>query len=384
MQREDFLSLLIYFLMGALVIVVGVLVFRPAAADGYLFNDAWQNFLFLLVSLVIAIVFNIFALQIGHLIGAKMGGYRILSISFFGFIFYKVKTEEGNLKTKVRFGRSNSFGGQVEMAPKSLQSNPMPYIFVPFVLLLLQLVALYFVFAFIKSVTDDDKVMLMAVKYGVVVLATIGACFIIYNFFPAKLDTLNDGYKIVLLNKKINIEAYNYGLMNDEIEYFGGEIKEIRTFDQITDFTARVNLKASIQEIINDNYQKAEEIINFNMSEAKKMSNSTYRKFLLLNSYFVYLTKSEEEALTYYQEKIIKADLGDGVRNCKTYDSLRLYVAYVGITEKSINEIKFALEKKKKRDKNEDRGEIEKQNKLLKKIIDKIALELPEAAEIEI
>jgi len=384
MEKEDFISLLIYLLMGAVVVMIGILVFRPAMEAGYLFNSAGENFLFLFASLAIAIVANVFLLEIGHLLGAKLGKYKILSFNIFGFGIYKTRNEEGKEKSKFRFGKFNGLGGQTVISPKSEKSNPMPYVFTPLLLMLLEFVALYCVFAFIKNVTDDSKVMLMAVKYGVVVLATIGACFIIYNYFPAKLDSLNDGYRILLLNKKINIEAYNYKLKNEETEFFGEKVEEIRVFEEITDFTANVNFDAAIQETIKKDFEKALEIVNKTTADKKKMASSTYRKFVLLKVFLAYLLQSEEEATALYKDKVASTELSDLARNCKNYDGLRVYVAYVGISEKSLNEIKFALEKKKKLDKKQDKVEAAKQNELLKIIIEKISETIPQAKELEL
>ncbi len=384
MEKEDFISLLIYLLMGAVVVMIGILVFRPAMEAGYLFNSAGENFLFLFASLAIAIVANVFLLEIGHLLGAKLGKYKILSFNIFGFGIYKTRNEEGKEKSKFRFGKFNGLGGQTVISPKSEKSNPMPYVFTPLLLMLLEFVALYCVFAFIKNVTDDSKVMLMAVKYGVVVLATIGACFIIYNYFPAKLDSLNDGYRILLLNKKINIEAYNYKLKNEETEFFGEKVEEIRVFEEITDFTANVNFDAAIQETIKKDFEKALEIVNKTTADKKKMASSTYRKFVLLKVFLAYLLQSEEEATALYKDKVASTELSDLARNCKNYDGLRVYVAYVGVSEKSLNEIKFALEKKKKLDKKQDKVEAAKQNELLKIIIEKISETIPQAKELEL
>ena len=383
MEKEDFLSVLIYILMGTVVLLTGFLIIRPAMESGYLFNEFGTNLLFLFIALVVSVLANAILLELGHFIGAKMGKYRILTFNIFGFCFYKVKEGE-KIKTKFKMAKPNGFIGSTEIAPKSEKSNPMPYVFTPLLLMLLEFVGLYCAYAFIKDVSDDAKVMMMAVKYGTVVLATIGACFIVYNYFPAKLDSLNDGYRILLLNKKINIEAYNYGLSNNEVEYYGGKVEEIRIFDEITDFTANVNFSATLKEIIAKDFEKAREIIDKTISDKTKMASSTYRRFVVLSVFLDYLTKSEEEATNIYKEKIVGTDVADTVRNCKTYDGMRLYIAYVGISEKSINEIKYALEKKAKLDKREENAEIEKQNQLVNIILDKVSEILPQASELKL
>ena len=89
MTKEEFYSLFIYVSMAAIILLTGFLIVRPAMEAGYLAVQAGSNFAFLLISLIIGILVNVLLLEVGHFIGAKLGGYKVLSFNILGLCFYK-------------------------------------------------------------------------------------------------------------------------------------------------------------------------------------------------------------------------------------------------------------------------------------------------------
>ena len=59
MNKEDLFSSLIYILMGTIIIIVGLTVFRPAIESGYLSSNQGTNFGFVLLALLIGIIINV-------------------------------------------------------------------------------------------------------------------------------------------------------------------------------------------------------------------------------------------------------------------------------------------------------------------------------------
>ena len=85
MRKEDLISDIIYLLMAGIVLLVGFLVIQPAINDGLLGSNTGENILFILVALVIGIIINVILMELGHLIGALIGGYKVLSFNILGF-----------------------------------------------------------------------------------------------------------------------------------------------------------------------------------------------------------------------------------------------------------------------------------------------------------
>lgn len=378
MTKEDFYSILIYVLMAIIVLATGFAVIRPAMEDGYLAVSAGSNFAFLLLSLVIAVLINVFLLEIGHFIGAKLGGYNVLSFNILGFCFYK-QERDGKYITKFKFKSFDGFTGETIIEPKKDKSNPMFYVFVPLILLLLQFVALYCVITFIESSNETSSILLF-IKYGVIVLSAIGGCFIVYNYFPARIDTLTDGYRLVLLNKKVNVEAYNMKLQVEADKFFNRESKEMKPFEIITDFTAHTNLEIAILKLNDDNFEEALKILDNTLVEPKKMSHSTLNDILMTKSYIYFLSKDLEEASKFYTETF-NSDLKSKIRACKDYPEIRLYILYAGLIEKTKSEIQFALDKKKKIDNRVSDGEAATEDILVKKALTKVYSINPELEE---
>ena len=91
--------------MVAIALVVGFLVIFPAFENGYLYPDTGFRFAFIILSIILGIIFNAILIEVGHLIGAKIGKYEILSFNILGFCLYKIK-KDGKSQTKFKFPRA--------------------------------------------------------------------------------------------------------------------------------------------------------------------------------------------------------------------------------------------------------------------------------------
>lgn len=371
MTKEDFYSLFIYASMAAIVLVTGFMVVRPAMESGYLAVSAGSNFAFLLISLLIGILLNVLLVEVGHFIGAKIGGYTVLSFNILGLCFYKKEVAENKYVTKFRFKSFDGFTGETKIAPKKEKANPMVYVFLPLFLMLLEFVVLYCVLSFIKDSKEESESILMFVKYGTIVVSAVAGCFIVYDYFPARIDSLNDGYRLVLLNKKINIDAYNTNLSYEAAEFFGKEIKEYKTYDVITDFTAGANLEVALKECRELHYDNALKVIDTTIVDPKKLSRATLEELLKTKAYIYFLTKPLEEAKKFYEETFT-SDQVSTIRSCKKYSSIRLYVLFEGLVETSRSEIEYAKQRADKLDKRYEEGEIAKERKLIDIALEKI------------
>ena len=365
MRKEDLISDIIYLLMAGIVLLVGFLVIQPAINDGLLGANTGENILFILVALVVGIVINVILMELGHIIGALIGGYKILSFNILGLNFYKEFSEnpaKGQLK--FRFKGFNGLTGETIIEPKKEKANPMFYVFFPLILFLLEFVAMYFAIQLIPASASSHFEPVQIVKYGLVVSTTIAGCIVLYDYFPAKLDTLNDGYRLIsLLRNKINIEAYNEKLKLEANEYKGIKNTEYKIFEEITDFTARINLETALKKVNEKAFDEALSIIDSCLAKPEKISHST-KTDLLLNKVFIsFLSKGKDAGLALYKE--LDDETKEAVKKCKSLVGIRVYALYIAFDQKSKSEVKYAINKAKKMYDRLTIGEIDKEMSLV-------------------
>lgn len=365
MRKEDLISDIIYLLMAGIVLLVGFLVIQPAINDGILGTNTGENILFILVALVVGIVINVILMELGHIIGALIGGYKILSFNILGLNFYKDFSEnpaKGQLK--FRFKGFNGLTGETITEPKKEKANPMLYVFFPLFLFLLEFGAMYFAIQLIPASASSHFEPVQIVKYGLVVSTTIAGCIVLYDYFPAKLDTLNDGYRLIsLLRNKINIEAYNEKLKLEANEYKGIKNTEYKIFEEITDFTARINLETALKKVNEKAFDEALSIIDSCLAKPEKISHST-KTDLLLNKVFIsFLSKGKDAGLALYKE--LDDETKEAVKKCKSLVGIRVYALYIAFDQKSKSEVKYAINKAKKMYDRLTIGEIDKEMSLV-------------------
>ena len=88
MKKEDISGLIVYMLIFAVAIVFGLTVLQPYFANST-FTSGIIYALFVLAAIVLGIVVCALLLEIGHIIGAKIGKYNIISVSILHFTFFK-------------------------------------------------------------------------------------------------------------------------------------------------------------------------------------------------------------------------------------------------------------------------------------------------------
>ena len=101
------------------------------------------------------------------------------------------------------------------------------------------------------------------------------------------------------------------------------------------------------------------------------MSKVTLDELLKTKSYIYFLSKPLEEAKTFYEETF-DGGQKNNIRDCKKYSSIRLYILFEGLIEKSRSEIEFANQRKTKLDSRSEDGEIKKESALIEKSLNKV------------
>ncbi len=300
MKKEDVISTLVYLVMLVIVVIVGYFIIsaNSEAILSSLGNNSSAIYGFVIISLIIGVLINVIFVEVGHALGAKIGGYNILSFNVFGLCFYKVLVND-KLKTKFGFKSFDGLAGETKILPSSKKEkhNPVAYIIFPFVLILLEFLALYLSFMFIS---DDSNIAF--IKYAIVLIATVGGLFILYDYIPFKLDAATDGYRYTLLVKKINVEAYNTRLEIEGNILLNKDNKNYKVFDEITDYTADVNFLSIYNYLENYDYESSFELINKIINTTSKVSNETILKAKMWYLYLLLKEDKLDEAKKYFEE----------------------------------------------------------------------------------
>ena len=114
MKKEDITGLIVYLLILAFAIVFGLTVLETHVSDSYIYQHSNNigYMLFMIGAIVFGAVFNACLYELGHLVGAKVGGYDVSSVNILGVNFYKF---EG--KWKVKFSGFDGLTGETKINP---------------------------------------------------------------------------------------------------------------------------------------------------------------------------------------------------------------------------------------------------------------------------
>lgn len=357
MSKEDVLSLFVYVGMLAIAFVVGFCVLYPADGLGSISAFASNRgllILFVLISLILGIILNGLFVELGHVVGSIIGGYSVVSFNIFGFYFYKTKIE-GRYKWKFKFPKTpDGLTGETIVIPKKQKANPMISILIPLVVFALEGAAMYMVMYFISSSGNKQASdLLKMVKFAVIIIATIGLMFALYNYFPAHIDSTTDGYRLVLFSKKINIEAYNEYLkitnreLLDESENCGYAV-----IHEITDYTAQLNMLSVYKAIKEKDYVKANELLDEILANKKLISKNSYAIYTTQKFFLEFLSSIESNTFDKdaFKEKLKNIDdyTKTFIYKGNTLQSLKMYLLIENKIECSKSEVKATIEKYKK------------------------------------
>ncbi len=367
MKKSEAMGWIVYILMLAIAAVVGFAILRPALNNATL---PMSSILFILIAVVAGILLAANFLELGHIIGAKIGGYKITKVSILGMQFQKDK--EGKFRFGFTFG-FDGLTGETAIAPKDPnKANPRHYIYAPLLLLLLEVAACVAFMVIGLTLRTNQPVWYSSYIFALIVL-TIVVIVNLYNIFPAALDSKNDGYLMTILNNKTNVLAYNNLLLAQEKMALGEELPETPVYEQVTDFTNSLNQISLYKALSEKNYERALEINEFTIASKDKVSSRVYNNAVAQKLSIHLLVSDFETAKNEYidlplENKKYIADLSSA-------PAVRAYLLVSGLIDESEGETKEALSKADKaiKDSGEEKKAIELEliKESLRKVVEK-------------
>lgn len=337
MKKEDITGMIVYVLILAVAIIFGLTVLQEFSKNANMDNGEFIGFI--LGAIISGVVFNALIFELGHIIGAKIGRYEILSVNILGFMFYKL---DG--KFKFKFSSYDGLTGETRINPKAnvkKEPNPTPYLLFGTLLYVIELLAVLILFSYFNSM---KKASFETAAYFLLVVATLGGLILVYNMMPLKLDSMNDGYRLTLTTNSKNKIAFNELLRVENAIEAGDADIEVKTFEQITNFTADLNLNKVYLLLEEKKYKEAEELLDLILSGKETLSQKTYIRARAQKIYINIFTKTLDEAKKFYEEEVSVQERRE-ISKDVSMASIRTYILMAGLLDKSRSETVLTLNK---------------------------------------
>lgn len=336
MKKEDVTAVIVYLFILAIALFFGITVLQVRAGQTNLGN---MFMLYVIGAIIVGLVVNSILFELAHLAGAKVGGYHVASLNILGLCWY---VQEG--KVKFKLSSFDGLTGETKIYPKAdRKKEPNPSAYLLFGTLFFTIEAIIVVVLFVFALqTEDTSAPIWDTAYFFVILAFIGALVLIYNIIPFKLDSINDGYRLVLVSNSKNKAAFNE-LLRVEHEIAQGNLDvEVQIFEEITNFTADLNLNKVYILLEKKEYGEAEALIGNIVAARDKISDLVYLRAVAQLIYIKIMTLPLEEAEKYFEETVpvpIRRDISKDV----SMVSIRTYILMEGLFDKSRSECLRAL-----------------------------------------
>ena len=365
MKKEDITGLIVYLIIIALAIIFGLTVLKTHGEESSL--EGIQYVLYIVGAVFVGAVFNGILFELAHVLGAKIGKYNIISVCVLGFCFYK-----DNGKTKFKFGSFDGLTGETKIVPKEGmvdKANPYPYLFFGSIFFAIEAIAVMVIFSIFRQAEDLG---LRDVAYGVLTVGAIGLVILLYNILPLHIDSMTDGYRLTMVSNPKNKAAFNE-LLRVEYEISQGNTNvEVKVFDEITNFTADLNLNRVYALLDKREYRAAEEILDKIIEAKQEVSEKVYIRARAQKIYINLYTRDLEEAKEYYEKEVPVSERRE-ISNDVSMASIRAYLLMSGLLDKSRSECIIALNNVyrafKHTPKNRQHTEITLFNEALEKVV---------------
>ena len=365
MKKEDVTGVIVYLLILAIALVFGLTVLQKHAPESEL-NSA-QYIMFIIGAIASGVIFNAILFELGHIAGAKAGGYTVIFVNILGVCFYKKEN-----KLKLRFSGFDGLTGETKILPKeSTKKTPNPNAYLLFGSLFFAIEIAIIMVLFTAFNQASMSVTLNNIGYFLLIVGVIGGMILVYNILPFKLDTITDGYRLTLVSNPKNKEAFNELLrVEHEIE-LGNKDVEIKIFDTITNFTADLNLNKVYVLLEKENYLDADKIIDSIIDAKNEIGEKVYIRAWSLKIFIKVMSSSLEDAQKYYNDNVpvqIRRMISEDV----SMASIRAYILIAGLMDKSKSECILTLNHVYKAYKHTKKDRKNSELKFFNKALDKV------------
>ncbi len=337
--------------MFAIALLVGLLVVSPAIRDNNIPTPT--AIVIVVISVLIGVIFNSASLELLHMLGAASGGYKILSVCILSLTFKK-KDENGK---RFAFAGFDGLTGETKILPKDVdKASPAGIIFFPMLGYLLEVIILLILSACLASY-------LAWFPIACYVVLAIGGMIFLYNDFPAHLDSVTDGYLLILLTKPINRIAFNQILAAEHSANKAEAMASLPVYEELSDFTANLNTLAAYRMILKGDNEGALAVFTKISDAEKNVSKTIKQEALCQRLALLLLLEKKKEAKDYYEG--LNDEARRYIASLVSLPALRCYALVAGIVEESDTEVSWAFDKVERLRKKTVGVALDGENKLL-------------------
>ena len=335
MKKSDITSLVVYAIM--LVVLFCTFFFGVRDTLGKTF-EGFANIGVALLTIVLSFIVSSLLLEIGHVLGAKAGKYDIIAFNFLYFMFYKV-----NGKRKFKFSGPDGLFSETKVVPRvnengEVISKPKAMLWLGNLFIALFIIAaavVYVRFQGNKEMSYLSPIALMA--------AVSAGCVLFYNFLPLELDNKTDGAQLKIVSKAANLKAFNENLRIKACELSGENPGDVQVFDEITNYTANINMVTAYKLLGEEKYDEALKIINHILEKEDSISERIRIEMVAQKLYILLYTQQIEKAKKYYED--ITPEDKRFISNANGLVYIRTYVLISGILDPAESEVQYATSK---------------------------------------
>lgn len=362
MKKESAISFVTLIVVLAVAVVMGLFVVRDAFDR--LYTLSLSPIIFTLIGLIIGFIFNIVLIELAHATGAKLGKCKVVSLCFYFIAF--VKTKAG---FKVKIDDFDGLTGETKIIAKDKNSRLNAFVWMPLVFYAIELAVCIILYTMANDAKSDS-----AIKWvGLIGLLWIilSSILIVYDFLPFRMDTMTDGYRLILLSNKKNAEPLLSYMSYQGKKAYGEDCEFDVEFTEITDFTADLNFLSAERALLKGDYEKVNKIIKIletnkeSLNEQSKYHLSAVKLFMMFNN------ENNDDVKEYY-EKEIDDKTRKFLSNDVDISSLRTYALIAGLIDQSEFEVQYACSKKEKSVKRCPKEDWEAEGKLFDQVIERI------------
>lgn len=354
MKKNEFATFIVYLAMFGIALAVGFAAIKPIITDR-MSSLPMHPALIMVLGLIVGVLINSIALELCHVLGAKLGKYRVLKVTVLGASFTRI-----NGQRKFRLSGFDGLTGETKVVPEDVEKSSLnAYIFFPILFLFLEFIACMVGIVLCQNAEASEPSVAWA-RIFLITILTVGGMIYFYDLFPAYLESTTDGFLLTLLNKPANKVAFNNLLLAQGAVLEGKPLPETPVYTELTDFTASLNMISVYHHLSEGQADKALEILEPMLSEEAHISVGSVNYARTLKLTILLEAEDRTKGKKFYEELDDQAK--KYIADVTNLVALRAYLLIATFIEDSESEANYAIDKAEKAIKacNPDYKDVEK------------------------